>query len=235
MSTNTDLGASAVPARTACPDPALVAALADGALDAEAREPVVQHVASCEPCLDDLGALVRLARDSGPAVPARLLEAARQIVRGGGASVSHPPRTPSWRPVLAVAATVMLSVGAWYYVQRNAFFSPATSSSISDDPVRSSQPVAQVPLVVRPPDRGRLQPGAIDLEWRPTAAAIAYRVRVMRDDGQLLWERETAATTIEIPEAASLPTAVPLYVAVTAVLPDGKTTRAPAVRFEIVP
>ena len=56
----------------------------------------------------------------------------------------------------------------------------------------------------------------------------------MRDDGQLVWEGETSATTIRLRDPAPLPLGVPLYIAVTAVLPDGRTTRAPAVPFTIL-
>jgi hypothetical protein len=135
----------------------------------------------------------------------------------------------------AIAATLVLAAGMWHVGERITRLSPANSSPGADDAVRSSQPPAQMPIVVHPPDRGRLRPGTIRVEWRATAAAIGYRVRVMRDDGQLLWEREIPDTAVEIPEAAALPTGVPLYIAVTAVMPDGKTTRAPAVRFEIAP
>jgi hypothetical protein len=55
----------------------------------------------------------------------------------------------------------------------------------------------------------------------------------MKDDGQLIWEHETPGTTALVPEATPLPAGVPLYISVTAVLPDGKTSRAPAVKFEV--
>ena len=133
-----------------------------------------------------------------------------------------------------MAATVMLGLGGWYYAQRSAF-PTGVSPTITDDRVRSVQTDMQVPRLRRPLAGARVPEGPVQVEWHATASAIAYRVHVMRDDGQLLWERETRATMAEVPETAALPTAVPLYVAVTAVLPDGKTTRAPAVKFEIAP
>jgi hypothetical protein len=211
-----------------CPVPATLAALADGTLG-PAREDVVSHVSSCDRCLDSVGALVHLSRAQPPVLPAKLKAAA---IVAAERSARAPRTAARWQSAAAVAATVTLGLGGWYYVQRDRV--PTTvSPAITDDRVRSTQTDMPAPRLRRPLPGARVPPGPLQLEWHATPSAIAYRVHVMRDDGQLLWERETQGTATEVPETASLPSAVPLYVAVTAVLPDGKTTRAPAVRFEV--
>jgi len=212
------------PSETPCPDAASLAALADGALDEPARTAIAEHVAGCEECLDAVEMLVRMASRPVPNLPADLKAAALAIV-------ARPRSIRRWQP-LAAAAAIVLSVGGWYVVQQRGTLPPA-STVRSDDRVRSAPSESQAPHVVRPAAGERVRRSAIAIEWRHTQAAIAYRVRIMRDDGQLLWEHETQATTAVIPEATPLPSGVPLYVAATAVMPDGKTTRAPAVMFEI--
>ena len=213
------------PFETACPGSAALAALADGTLGEPSRTPVVAHVAGCEECLDTVEMLVRMDGGGVPVLPADLKAAALAIV-------PRPSVQRRWRPVLAAAATVILGVGGWYYVQQRALVVPGPHA-IAEDRVRNAQSDSQLPHVVRPAAGQRVRGNALSIEWRQTSAALAYRVRVMRDDGQLLWERETPETTTVIPQGVSLPSGVPLYVTVTAVLPDGKTTRAPAVRFEL--
>ena len=49
----------------------------------------------------------------------------------------------------------------------------------------------------------------------------------------MLWDGEAAGTSTVVGASAGLPRDTPLYVTVTALLPDGKTARSPAVRFQI--
>jgi len=211
-----------------CPDDAELAALSDGTLTADDRLRVAEHVASCERCLDHVGALVRLGRADAPVLPVALrkrvtfpLEGSRQFGTG-------------WRTGLAVAATVCLSLGGWYYTQRAAPVLSGMPGEISEQ-VRTRGVTAPVPNVVRPSSDQRIVAGPLDVQWLATANAIGYRVRVMRDDGTLLWEGESVATATQVPRSASLPSHAPLYVSVTALMPDGKTARSPSVRFEIAP
>jgi hypothetical protein len=89
--------------------------------------------------------------------------------------------------------------------------------------------------VVRPSSDQRIAAGPLDVQWLATSNAIGYRVRVMRDDGTLVWEGESSTTATQVPRSAALPTRASLYVSVTALMPDGKTARSPSVRFEIAP
>ena len=72
-----------------CPSSEDLAALAAGAIDAAAREPLLAHVARCSRCADDL----------------RLILPARPV----------PARRPAWLPLAAAAAlAVALPLGAWW-------------------------------------------------------------------------------------------------------------------------
>lgn len=208
-----------------CPDDAELAAFSDGTLAVEARTHIGAHVASCDRCLDQVGALVRLDREAIPEVPGALLD------RAAAPAVTPRRHTAGWRAGLAVAATLGLSLGGWFYVQRSAAVpSPLPADTI--DQVRG-QVGAATPSILRPAADQRVAHGPLDLAWQPTANAITYRLRVTRDDGTVVWEGETAATATRIAESAGLPAGTPLYVSVAALMPDGKTTRSSSVRFEI--
>ena len=204
-----------------CPTPATIAAVADGRLAPAERDDVTAHIADCERCLGELAAVVRLGRATDLSLPATLRARVLQ------------PRRPGWQAAAAVAATLVLGVGGWWLVSPvNRPHEAATTTS--DEAVRSQSSGPEVPTVTYPAPHGRLPRHSTSFSWRPVSASLTYRLRVMRDDGQLVWQGESAATTMRVPETASLPVAVPLYVAVTAVLPDGRTARAPAVPFVIL-
>lgn len=203
---------------TACPDATLLAGLADGTLSAPDREAVTAHVSGCERCLEQVGALVRLARDEAPLLPDSLR---RRVERAA-------PRR--WQPAVAMAAAVCLSVGGWFYLQRPEI-APGQSASDLRDAVRSADAAGETPVVRHPSPDQRVPAGSLAVEWQPVAQAVAYRVRVLKDDGQLLWEGESRDPGLVVPAAAGLPVGVPLYVTVTALLPDARTTRAPSTRF----
>lgn len=204
-----------------CLPPATLAAVADGSLPPSEREAATAHIADCERCLGELAAIVRLGRAPDLPLPASLRE-----------RVSRRPQA-AWQTAAAVAATVVFAVGGWW-------LSPAGEPQrqpaipVADEAVRARSGASDVPSVIHPEPNGRLSGQAVTFSWQPVAAALTYRLRVMRDDGQLVWEGESSATTMRVTDATALPAAVPLYVAVTAVLPDGKTARAPAVPFTIL-
>jgi len=209
-----------------CPDEAELSAFSDGTLPDKARAPIGAHVASCDRCLGQVGALVRLDREAIPEVPGALLDRAAVLP-----AVAPRSPTAAWRAGLAVAATLGLSLGGWYYVQRGAA-APSPLPVDTTDQVRG-QAGAATPSIVHPAADQRVAHGPLDVTWQPTANAIAYRLRVTRDDGTVLWEGETPATTMRVSESAGLPARIPLYVSVAALMPDGKTTRSSSIRFEV--
>lgn len=211
-----------------CPNDAELAALADGTLPVDERATVAGHVGTCERCLEQVGALVRLQRVPAPVLPAALR------TRVATASTSSRRSTPTWRTGVAVAATVCLSLGGWFYAQRSASI-PSAVPIDAGDQVRSRIASASTPTVLYPAAGQHVAAGPFEVRWQPTVNAIGYRVRVMRDDGTLLWEAESSLTAIQIPRAAGLPVHAPLYVSVTALMPDGKTARSPSVGFELAP
>lgn len=203
-----------------CPTPATLAAIADGSLPPPERDAAAAHIADCERCLVEVAAIVRLGRAEPSPLPAVLRD-----------RVSRRPRA-SWQTAAAVAATLVVGVGGWWLGTAGDRQRPAIPAT--DDAVRSQSAGPALPLVTQPQPQARLSRRDLTFTWQPVIASLSYRVRVMRDDGQLLWEGESTGTTMRMADAAALPTAVPLYVAVTALLPDGRTTRAPAVPFTIL-
>jgi anti-sigma factor RsiW len=205
-----------------CPETALLASLADGTLSDVDRTAVAAHVGGCDRCLEQVGALVRLAREPAPALPPSLK--ARVAL----------PRRADWRAVAAMAAAVCLSLGAWFYVQQPVV-APYSAPRVVLDAVRSGDYSGQTPVVRHPEAGQRVPAGALAVEWQPVSQAVSYRVRILRDDGQLLWEGESQTARLEVPAAAALPTDAPLYVTVAALLPDARTSRSPSTPFTLIP
>ena len=127
-----------------------------------------------------------------------------------------------------------LSLGGWFYAQRAPTETPVAETPAVDQ-VRSRGVSAPAPNVLSPSSDSHIATGPLDVAWQPTTNALAYRVRVMRDDGSVLWDGEATGTSTVVGASAGLPGGTPLYVTVTALLPDGKTARSPAVRFQISP
>lgn len=210
-----------VPDHSTCPDPAELAGFADGRLDPTTRARVAGHVSACDRCLADVGAIVRLERTEPARVPLHLKARASALRRP----------LARWH-LAAAAAVVLLSAGTWLISERWPAIAPEPNGG---EVVRSRPPSGRDPLLVTPAPDQRMPISAIAFEWRPVDQAIRYRVRVIRDDGQLVWEAETGTTRLEPESADAWPVGNPLYVTVTAVLPDARTARAPATRFTVAP
>ena len=208
-----------VPGSSPCPTPAQLAGLADGGLPPEARARITEHVSSCDRCLTDLGAVVRMGREQPLVLPDTLK--ARVVRRS----------RPRWQAV-AAAAVVLLGVGTWVATQRQVHVS---SDTVSADAVRTRQSDSREPILLMPAQDQRLAASGLAFEWQPVTGAVAYRVRVILDDGRLVWETETTKTRLDVEAVRGWPLDHPLYVTVTAVLPDARTARAPSIRFTLSP
>jgi hypothetical protein len=128
-----------------------------GRLTAEEAEAYEAHYFGCERCW-------------------RTLETAL-AVRGAGAA-----RRPAWFGVrtLAAAATVVLAVGAGWWMTRPP--SPPT------DVLRGGRETLAV--------RVEETPAGLEVAWAPYAGADRYRVRIFSADGGLLLERLTEDTVV---------------------------------------
>jgi hypothetical protein len=98
----------------------LLPELVNGRLDAEMRQRVEGHVASCEVCANELALLrsVRPALMRAPAIDAERIAAAVRAQTAAGASSASTRAGIARRWKLAIAAAALLAAGALGYVTR---------------------------------------------------------------------------------------------------------------------
>ncbi len=162
-----------------CLDDETLAALADGALDAAAREAVMPHLAACQRCRDVVAAVARTLADGAVASQVTALEgrARRGWLRIG-------------LPAAAAAIFVALILPRWL--------------GDADGGHRGTPlPTAQVPRPLGP--IGTVA-SARALRWAsPTGArADRYRVALFDSAGRVLYERQLTDTTTALPDSVAL-------------------------------
>lgn len=161
--------------RAGCPSAEALFSLVDPAasLDPAERERLVDHVAACSACAEEL----RLMRSLGPwseSLAARLTEA-------GEAPRVPPPRALRarrrlFRP-LALAAVLAAAVGGAVLLRQNLPLLPTTPE------VERGAAAAEV----SPEPDSVLQAPPETLRWAAQAGAVRYRVKLYDEEANLLW------------------------------------------------
>lgn len=205
-----------------CLSEATLAAYAEGAVDDEHRASVEAHLADCDLCLEQVALLGRLAQQPPAAVPAALVDRARDLVPADGREQRPWLR---WGWTAAAALFLAIAAGLWTSSQR----------LLPDGPgVRAQRDVALPaqpgPTIVSPDTEGVLDSGD-EIRWQEVPLALGYEISVMTLDGTLLFEERTEATVWRLPASDQLLVGESYYVWVRALLADGTTVRSPATRF----
>ena len=166
---------------TATPDclsEELLAAFADGTVDAEGRERGVGHLATCGYCQRALASLAAALND--PTVAA--------AVGKGSGSVRR------WiRLAVPAAAAAALAIAILF----RQFGDPRSTVTHRGPPITAAaQPEAISPVGVGSrPDRVR---------WTVVPGAELYRMTLYRADGSAIYEIETRDTTVAIPDSVRI-------------------------------
>jgi Putative zinc-finger len=195
--------------RQACPPPEALGAAAAGALPDAEREAVIEHVARCRECAEE----VRLVAPLGP-----WAEAAAAQLQPRAVPVAAPARA-WWRPwpVWAAAAVALLALPFVVRLQRDS--TPAAMRAQEGTAIRSLLPEAA------PVPRARCL-----LRWTDLGPGARYSVSVLTKDLRPL----ASADGLERPEYAVAPDAlgtVPsgseIVWSVEARWPDGRRRASP--------
>jgi hypothetical protein len=199
-----------------------LAAYVEGVLDRGEKAEAESHLADCDYCLGQVGAIARsLEEEQLATIPASFVQAAERL-----AGITRRPR---WRATVgwAVAATVVLAIGL-----------------ISSLPVsRDSMPESALPQV-RYVDRQGLQPALLApsegsvirpmeqvFRWSEVPGSLFYDVRLVSPDGDLLLRQRVDETRWLIPQDMTLKPGEEYYVRVDAYLSDAKYVSSEHVVF----
>lgn len=228
--------------RFQCPDEHDLAAYVDQQLIGAERERVESHLANCDACLQQVGFLIKQSKTVAGAAPASLVHSAEQLK-----AAAHEDASFSWKWVSVAAAIAIVATGL--VVSRNtrpnleehstivataqqdsAPMIRETPKSGAEAAVRSVSPPASLPRVLSPKPGAIVHTSDFTIRWEAVPDAVAYEVRVVSADGDLIWHTRVRANSVNPPKQTLRP-GLKYFVWVRAWLADGKTQQSAAVGF----
>lgn len=147
------------------------------------------HLDTCVRCQTELALFREIQREDGSAEEA---DAARWIadeLRRRNNVVAFRPK--AWRVLYAVAAVLVLIIGAGWWIQMR---EPAVDNLLRPGMYRSARLEIVAP-------RGDLAQAPNELRWEPVPGASLYRVQIVEVDATGLWSGETTGTHVVLPPA----------------------------------
>jgi hypothetical protein len=93
--------------------------------------------------------------------------------------------------------------------------------------------VAASPELLYPRDGRVVSSTGIEFRWKRVPTALSYDVRVVTEDGDVVWEGRAEDSRVNLPSSVYLTAGKSFYVRVCANLPEGKTVTAKVVRFKV--
>ena len=224
-----------------CPGDHTISAYTDGVLGTYKRRWVEFHLASCQRCRVLVADVLKAERDTDlPSPPSYL-------VRKAISSIEPRPVSSRWvwAPVGALAGIAILAVLTVLFRKPEPLvvLSPSTPSAplvAKSEPVRT--PRTPLRDVVRKPSIPELlptilvpKPGSVmssdrlQFKWRPISQSRNYEVKVVKSDGDLVWQGQTDKSALHVPDLALENGSY--FVWITAYLEDGRTAKSKPVRF----
>ena len=168
-----------------CLDPDVVAALAEGSLDADARARALHHVAQCASCRRAVASIAEALAD-GP------ITHEIEVVEGRAGKWW---RHRTFRIALPLAAAAAVLIFVW---------SPALLRSPVNEresPHRAGSQRNAVPTPIAP--SGTVA-GVDRLQWNSVLGADRYRVTLFSAQGSVLYETEVRDTIVPLPDSVRL-------------------------------
>jgi hypothetical protein len=218
-----------------CPEDRLIAEYFDGVLPEGERDAVERHIADCRFCLARVGMLHRLELDSSATrLPEDVLAAVRTL--------RNEPRVRRSRvmPSLAAVAVIVMALGAIYQLfplsqiardvlPRMHVDEPSTSVRET----RTIDPGANGPRFLSPREGVTVSVGNSPFTWTPVPNSLYYKIRIVSDAGDLLWQKRVDGTEWRLPGGLNLSPGAEYFVRVDAYLTDAKTLQSDYLLFRL--
>ncbi|MBI1939916.1 MAG: hypothetical protein HYS33_00250 [Acidobacteria bacterium] len=211
---------------------------------------MLRHLADCSYCLSQVAELSRLQTEEVfVEVPPALLARARGLAKPATQGASQP--LVRWGAIAAAAACLALVVATTYRRQTSSpTVTPSPPAALpitsSTAPASPPQPQAVPPRAVRnvqagPPKPQLLSPGEgaviaasdVKFRWKKVPGALYYEIRVVTEQGDVVWEGRAEETEAKLPPEVRLTGGQGFFVRVRAWLPEGKTVTSRVVRFRV--
>lgn len=225
-----------------CPRDPTIAAYVDGMLGKLETRWIAFHLSGCQRCRLLLADIVKAQREAGiPLPPGELMQRAISLAERRPA-----PRRWIWVPATATAVIVLFAI-AIIVLRRPEQLTLLSPRAPSAPLVANSEPTvaprATIPEIVRKPRTAEPTPNIISptpgsvvvpkqlhFSWKPLSHARDYAVRVVKSDGDLVWEGQTERSSLQFPPDVALAEGS-YFFSITANLADGRTAKSPPVRF----
>ena len=231
------LSASAARRTTECPDDHEMAAVVSGALSSDKRDELQRHMADCDFCILQLGLLGRLhGEEPDQEVSEFVLARASRLGAGRG------PLVLTYAPRWAAAAVIVLAIALafhWNSPDRVGTGTPGAISSFAiptfsdEEQSRNFGTNAFAPRILSPAEGARIEAEALVIKWSETPGSLYYDVRVVSDEGKLVWQKRVEETESSLPESLALNPGAEYFVRVDAYLAVAKKVSSRHVLFTI--
>lgn len=222
-----------------CPEHAQLVAYTEAKLGDAERTRFETHLADCGFCLGQVGFLAREAHNETPAVPNRLIDAARGVKVRWFDQVPKPALTP-----LATAAAVILAIAVG--LQLNVVSGPADVSRPASDPalesttgpanqgpVRNGLTGAAGPRILHPKEGESITESRTTVLWETCPGALQYTVLIVNLEGDVVWEERSSGLSVVVPQEKELAPGQRYFVWVEAHLQTGGSLKSAAVGFRV--
>lgn len=220
-----------------CPDDYDIAAYMDGGLGGQEHQQLEMHLADCDFCLQRVGLLGRAIEDeSENTVPELLLARSVRLVPSS--------RNPIFKKILpgsqrwAAAAILVLVVSGLLFNQESIRFDPQEAPSqgeLSDtaQQQRNIGSISRVPNLISPVEGSTIDPASHSFTWLPVQNSLYYQVRIVSEEGDLLWQERLKDTQWQLPVQLELEADSEYFVRVDAFLTEIKSLNSDYVVFKI--
>ena len=227
-----------------CPGDHAIAAYADGVLSKRRQAWIEFHLLGCERCRLVVAGIIKAQREFDlPLPPVDIMRKAMCL------DAQLPvPRQWIWASAGAMAAVALLAMVP--FVLRDSpqlvVMSPrppaAPLVAKSEAPPLLRTPVKDVTrkratpellLTILSPENDAVMPSdRVEFRWKSVSHSRNYEVRVVRSDGDLVWEGQTQRSALQVPAKLGVKDGS-YFVWITAYLKDGRTVKSAPVHFLI--
>ncbi len=216
-----------------CPADELAASYIEGGLRETAHRAFEAHLAACAWCIERIGILGRaMQHEAETSVPDLALERARRMAGETESPAWTWRLAPAWAPALAAAALVVLAIGLMMRDQASTGGPDASSPPTAEVPTtRSIDPGAMSPGSLSPRDHIRVTGSGAAFDWTPVKDSLYYQVRIVSDEGDLLWLERVHGTQWALPGELALTGGGEYFVRVDAFLSETRSVNSDYVLF----
>ena len=223
----------------ACPDEDTLATYMDGGLSEQDHSLFELHLADCAYCIERVGILGR-ARESEAEATVPELVLARSSRLASGTSTQEAKSRRRSAPRWAAVAVVVLAIGV--YSQLNSPNpggpAPTMSTETPNQPTglratRNIDPGAMGPRFLSPREGMTITPNGGVFTWTAVPDSLYYQVRIVSDEGDLVWQERVNDTQWGLPSELSLAPGAEYFVRVDAYLGEAKSLNSDYVLFRV--